>query len=77
MNEKDLTGQFCRIANGQRVYVESVDTDGGGPASAAFHYIEGPDIGKRGSCLVSTLKLLGKEIPVQESTEKLSMSEAG
>jgi hypothetical protein len=69
MKEEDLTGQFCRISEGQRVFVESVDTDGGSPASAAFHYIEGPDIGKRGSCLVSTLRLLGKEIPVLESME--------
>ena len=69
MNDKDPAGQFCRIANGQRVFVESVDADGGGLARAAFHYIEGPEIGKSGSCLVSTLKLLGKEIPVLESME--------
>ena len=69
MKDKDLAGYFCRTPNGQRVFVESVDTDGGRPASAAFHYIEGPDIGKRGTCLVSTLKLLGKEIPVLESME--------
>ena len=68
MKDKDPAGQFCRIADGQRVFVESVDADGGGPASAAFHYIEGPDIGK-GTCLVSTLKLLGKEIPVLEEME--------
>ena len=69
MKDKGPAGQFCRIANGQRVFVESVDADGGGPASAAFHYIEGPDIGKHGTCLVSTLKLLGKEIPVLQAME--------
>jgi len=69
MKDKDLAGQFCRTPNGQRVFVESVDVDGGSPASAAFHYIEGPDLGKSGTCLDSTLKPLGKEIPVLESME--------
>jgi hypothetical protein len=56
--DKDLAGQFCRIPDGQRVFVESVST------RAVYQYIEGPNKGQGGNCLPSSLELLGRVIPV-------------
>lgn len=58
MKDKDPAGQFCRIADGQRVFVESVR------ATALYQYIEGPRKGQGGNCLPSSLELLGRVIPV-------------
>ena len=67
MSDQELAGQFCRIPDGQRVFVESVGiATGGGPVRASYQYIEGPHMGQSGNCLPSSLELLGKAIPVQE-----------
>ena len=70
MTDQELAGQFCRIPDGQRVFVESVGiAQGDGPARAEYQYIEGPHRGQSGNCLPSSLELLGKVIPVQEDSE--------
>jgi hypothetical protein len=67
MSDRDLVGHFCRIPDGQRVFVESVcNFPGGGTSNALYRYIEGPNIGQPASSAASTLKVLGKVIPVQE-----------
>jgi len=67
MSDQGLVGRFCRIPDGQRVFVESVRfAQGAGFPRAVYQYMEGPHRGQIGNCLSSSLELLGKAIPVQE-----------
>jgi hypothetical protein len=77
LNVQDFARNFCRIADGQRVFVESVGIpEGGGQIRAKYQFLEGPHRGQSGNCLPSTLELLGKVIPVEESIEQIQLSEA-
>jgi hypothetical protein len=63
-----LAGQFCRTPDGQRVFVESVgEAKSGVPARALVRYIEGTKKGSRASFFITSLELLGSEIPVDEN----------
>jgi len=53
-DEDDLTGQFARLPDGQKVIVESQD---GSPAWATVRRIGGQHDGTRAVCLVSKLEL--------------------
>jgi hypothetical protein len=69
LRDQELIGHFCRIPDGQRVYVESVRfAQGGLLTRAVYQYFEGPNKGQIGNCLSSSLELLGKVIPVQQDT---------
>jgi len=73
MSDQELVGQFCRILDGQRVFVESVRfAKGAGLATAVYQYMEGPRRGQIDQCLSSSLELLGKTIPVQEEYRRLT-----
>ena len=73
MSDLELVGHFCRIPDGQRVFVESVRfAQGAGLPRAVYQYFEGPHRGEIGNCLSSSLELLGKAIPVQEEYRRLT-----
>ena len=60
------------------MFVESVGIpEAGGQIRAKYQFLEGPHRGQSGNCLPSTLELLGKVIPVQESIEQVLLSEGG
>jgi hypothetical protein len=68
MSDQGLVGHFCRTSDGQRVFVESIRfTQGTELTRAVYQYMEGPHRGQVGNCLSSSLQLLGKAIPVQDS----------
>jgi hypothetical protein len=57
---EDLVGQFARLPNQERVFIESVSVDGD------LRRIEGEREGTRAICLVSGLEMSEGEIAVQE-----------
>ena len=62
----NAVGQFAQLSSGERVVIETVGLpDGNTPARAVYRYIEGENVGNRGSCWVHNLELLGYEIPKQ------------
>jgi hypothetical protein len=66
--EDYLVGQFCRRSDGERVFVEDlIAVEAGMPERAMIRYIEGPKVGVRGACPVTSLEPLGFEIPVDEN----------
>ena len=73
LSDQGLTGHFCRIPGGQRVFVVSVRfAQGSGITRAVYQYMEGPHKGQIGNCPSSSLELLGKVIPVQEKYPRLT-----
>jgi len=64
MVENEVAGQFCRIPDGQRVFVESVRIAPGCGPTAIYRYIEGRQHGEIGICLPTNLEPLGKVISV-------------
>ena len=64
---KDMTRQFARMANGERVLIEMLGEETEMPAQAIVRRIEGERAGTRATCFVSTLTLLGHEIPKTDS----------
>jgi hypothetical protein len=70
-NDNDFAGQFCRLPDGQRVFVASVGIAPGCRPTAVYEYIEGPQQGNSGACPPSSLALLGKVIPVQEANRRI------
>jgi hypothetical protein len=65
-DEDDLTGQFARLPDGQKVIVESQD---GSPAWATARRIGGQHDGLRAVCLVSKLEPFDADVPVDEGTD--------
>jgi hypothetical protein len=61
----NAVGQFAQLSSGERVLIETVGPDGNTPARVVYRYIEGENVGNRGSCLAHNLELLGYEIPKQ------------
>ena len=67
MKNETLMGQFARLPNGERVFVEVVGkTEGNFPARALVRRIEGERVGTRASCFVDRLEMLGHEIPKED-----------
>jgi hypothetical protein len=62
----DLSGQLCRLPDGQRVRIESQE---GSPAWATVQRVDGPRAGTRAICLVSKLEPLDSEVPVDENAD--------
>lgn len=67
MNTRNLAGQFARLPDGERVFIEMV---GAGqealPARAIVRRIEGENKNARAQCWVHLLEILGPEIPIED-----------
>jgi hypothetical protein len=63
-----LRGQYCRMASGARVFVQSLPIpDAGMPARAKVQLIDGPQAGQVGGVFVEDIaEVLGLEIQVTD-----------